>query len=336
MKYREARELQERVLQQELYRLPTAERLQDRAESEEEGRAGAPAPAFPADLAIGVQGRDDDYQLAVRAFEDTLEVRRAVRRIEELAPVDFQVLGNVVALSKPWHQDKIRPLWPGCSAAHWQVGLGTLGCFVTRRGDSSRWPHILSNNHVFAWERDDDEPREDNRIFQPADDDETVLPDESIADLVHWIPLKDEGNTVDAAIARLYEGVSFEPTKLHTLGNLAGVRSATKKLAEGDIVQKVGRTTGATTGLVKAVRMEPLNVEFDSGFRSFRQVIEIEPTSGTFSDLGDSGSLIVDEDRRAAALLFAKSEKTGNAYANPIHEVLDALEVDLLLEVTNP
>jgi hypothetical protein len=63
--------------------------------------------------------------------------------------------------------------------------------------------------------------------------------------------------------------------------------------------------------------------------------IEIETTdSGPFSQGGDIGSLIVDADRRAVALLFAGSDLGGSnglglTFANPIREVLDALKADL-------
>ncbi len=58
------------------------------------------------------------------------------------------------------------------------------------------------------------------------------------------------------------------------------------------------------------------------------------PSESDFSQRGDSGSLIIDADRRAVALLFAGSDLGGSdgqglTFANPIHAVLDALKVDL-------
>ena len=59
-------------------------------------------------------------------------------------------------------------------------------------------------------------------------------------------------------------------------------------------------------------------------------------TPWTFSQGGDSGSLIVDADRRAVGLLFAGSDQGGSngkglTYANPLRAVLEALKVDLFL-----
>lgn len=59
-------------------------------------------------------------------------------------------------------------------------------------------------------------------------------------------------------------------------------------------------------------------------------------SSAPFSDSGDSGSLIVDDDRLAIGLLFAGGDEGGRngkglTYANPLRAVLDALQVDLEL-----
>ena len=103
---------------------------------------------------------------------------------------------------------------------------------------------------------------------------------------------------------------------------------------DGDAVAKVGRTTGKTTGRVTAFELDRFIVEFDIGLLRFDDQIEIDGADEMFSDGGDSGSLILDADRRAVALLFAGTETggTGNlglTYANPLHPVLDALNAEL-------
>ena len=101
------------------------------------------------------------------------------------------------------------------------------------------------------------------------------------------------------------------------------------------MVGKVGRTTGTTRGRVSAFELDNVVVEFGLGFLKFDNQVEIEGAeSDPFSQGGDSGSLIVDADRRAVALLFAGSDLGGSnslglTYANPIRAVLDALKVDL-------
>src|SRR3546814_4753577 len=52
------------------------------------------------------------------------------------------------ASTAPWHQQRQRPLFIGCSAAHVAVTAGTLGAFVRQRRTLTA--SILSNNHVLA------------------------------------------------------------------------------------------------------------------------------------------------------------------------------------------
>jgi hypothetical protein len=85
------------------------------------------------------------------------------------------------------------------------------------------------------------------------------------------------------------------------------------------------------------LRREPFATPILGNLR-FDQQIEIESAGdGSFSDGGDSGSLIVDDDFGAVGLLFAGSEAGGEnglglTFANPIGTVLDALKVDLALD----
>lgn len=108
-------------------------------------------------------------------------------------------------------------------------------------------------------------------------------------------------------------------------------------LTESVRVAKLGRTTGLTRGRVTAFELDNVTVGFDLGALGFDNQIEIEGGgSGPFSAGGDSGALIVGADRRAVALLFAGSDQGGAngqglTYANPIHAVLDALQIELAL-----
>lgn len=154
------------------------------------------------------------------------------------------------------------------------------------------------------------------------------------------MPLKVRGsNSVDAALAAVNKTIVGDHLRLRAL-----VRGKDRTLAglgppfldEDAVVYKVGRTTGATRGRVTAFDLDNVVVNFDAGNLRFDGQIEIEGTGrAPFSDGGDSGSLIVDEDMNAVALLFAGSE-TGGAndagltYANPIHEVLKRVGAKLL------
>jgi hypothetical protein len=121
--------------------------------------------------------------------------------------------------------------------------------------------------------------------------------------------------------------------QLKGIGTLAGVRSS--ELQVGDVVHKVGRTTGVRHGKVTAFELDGVEVEYDIGVISFDNQIEVEGSGNrSFSDSGDSGSLIVDDAMLAGALLFAGGDHGGSngkglTYANPIGTVLTALKVKL-------
>jgi hypothetical protein len=136
-------------------------------------------------------------------------------------------------------------------------------------------------------------------------------------------------------LGALVAGIEFDHRTLRGLGNLSGLGS--EFLDTGAAVAKLGRTTGLTRGRVTAFELDNVVVGFDLGNLRFDNQVEIEGAAEDkpFSRGGDSGSLIVDADRRAVALLFAGSDVGGSnglglTFANPIRAVLDALEVHLM------
>ena len=84
----------------------------------------------------------------------------------------------------------------------------------------------------------------------------------------------------------------------------------------GRPVRKVGRTTGVTSGSVTQVEVDRLRVDLgeegDPHEALFSDQFEVQgPEGRAFSDAGDSGSLIVDEQRRPRGLLFSGGPDTG-------------------------
>ena len=169
------------------------------------------------------------------------------------------------------------------------------------------------------------------RILVPIDGSPTA---DRVAKLTRFVRLeREQPNFVDCAIAKLNSTIQADLHKLRGIGILAGKRSG--GLQVGDVVHKVGRTTGVRHGRVTAFELDGVAVEYDIGVISFDNQIEIEGTgTRSFSDAGDSGSLIVDDQMQAAALLFAGGDHGGSngrglTYANPIDAVLKALKVKL-------
>ena len=148
-----------------------------------------------------------------------------------------------------------------------------------------------------------------------------------IATLHDFVPLQFGGggafNEVDVAVAspqpQWFDNVA--PFVLQ-VGEVRGLRNSLLGL----IVKKMGRTTRFTRGQITG-----LNVTIDVGYNGqvarFRNQLQIRGlTPGSpYSLAGDSGSLILDEDNFAVALLFAGSRDGRVTFANPINSVIQAL-----------
>lgn len=288
------------------------------------------APVQPA-LALGVAPvGSDDFRLAVRVQRRALLGSSKVQAIIDAAhgEVDVRYIGRVEKL-----QDGVtmrrrhRPLIAGVSIGHFAITAGTLGAFVrTAEGAIA----ILSNNHVLA---DENRAEIGDAVIQPADLDDGAEPDDVVAHLSEYVPIASSAiNRVDAAVASLIDGVDVD-----SAGGLGLLGDGIVAPQDADGVEKLGRTTGRTTGRVSAFNVRSVIVEYDiSPTVRFDGQIEIQTEDGSeFSLGGDSGSLIVSEgDRVPVGLLFAGSDQGGAdggsvTYANPLDEVLAELNVEL-------
>jgi hypothetical protein len=199
---------------------------------------------------------------------------------------------------------------------------GTLGARVKKNGNY----YILSNNHVLARENEADIGE---RIMQPGNYDTDPICDvpanSIIGNLSQFVSINFTGNnTVDAAIASTTTGNVGNATYT---GGYGVPNSVTRAATIGMLVQKCGRTTGCTHGSVSAVNAN-ISVQYDAGVATFtNQVVVSGAKHSSFSDSGDSGSLIVTDDANAnpVALLFAGSRQA--TIGNPINAVLSALGV---------
>jgi hypothetical protein len=319
-------------------------------------RAYARAETDPPDplLALGIAraGRTGT-KLAVRVQHRFLHESPVIDLIRRRAKdeVDIRYIGRVYSLARParpavkplrrrdalaWHRTRQRPLVIGSSIGFASDGrfqsAGTLGCFVRPRAGAAGRVHLLSNNHVLA---DENRLEAGAAIVQPGGLDGGAEPADVIARLGAYIQLRPGSriNVVDAAIAQLEDNVRFDPVNILGKGSLGRTRD--EPLTLKVTVHKAGRTTGVTTGVVTAIELDNVRIGYDIGTVRFDNQIEIEGIDQPFSDAGDSGSLIVDNDLNAAALLFAGSDHGGKAgtgltYAHPIQSVLDALKIELV------
>ena len=202
---------------------------------------------------------------------------------------------------------------------------GTLGSMVQ---DASDDQFILSNNHVLA---DTNKAKPGDLIIQPGLVDNSIVcqktPGDAVASFTRTVKINFSGgkNTIDAAIAAVDPG-DVSPEILN-IGGIAGtVATPTMGLA----VQKMGRTTCLTTGVISSVSGK-FKVKYGAGkIAKFINQIVIQ-TDG-FSGAGDSGSLVVTQDScpQAVALLFAGSADESSTLANPISAVLSKLNVSMV------
>jgi hypothetical protein len=307
-------------------------------------------PRIPRSLALGITRSQGEYKLAVRIQRPSLLQSPLIDQLTRRAngEVEVRIIGRIDKRAKarraprgagaavavlPWYQQNTRPLLIGASVGHVDITAGTLGAFVTR----GKATYLLSNNHVFA---NEDRASAADWILQRAAYDGGKQPSERVARLRFWIKLKTSGaNVVDAALAEVDKNVPYDVSRLRGLidgldRKLTGVASA--PVDEGDAVFKVGRTTGPTAGRITAFELDNVVVNYDSGNLRFDNQVEIEGTGrASFSDGGDSGSLIVSADFKAVALLFAGGDSGGSnglglTYANPIDQVFSNLKATLL------
>ena len=279
-------------------------------------------------IALGARPVDGgEYRLAVRVQDRAAMRGPLIGRIEAAArgEVEVRYVGRIVKRDAPFFQARRRPLIIGASVSHFKVTAGTLGAFVRTAGDEL---HLLSNNHVLA---DENRGEAGDAILQPGTADGGSDPQDEVASLSRIVELTEgRPNSVDAALARVK--VEVDPETLVEVGALASGELAPSDAIE---VQKLGRTTGRTSGRVTAFELDGVEVAYDA-FPTLRfdDQIEIEGAGpGPFSQGGDSGSLIFSADGpQAVGLLFAGGEENGAdvTYANPIGAVLEAFGAQLV------
>lgn len=289
-------------------------------------------PRVVRSMALGVStgANKEDYRLAIRlqqrAMEDHPEVARLVQQAKGEA--DVRYVGRISKMATGLRSRR-RPLEVGVSVGHFLITAGTLGCFVSREKGRTC---ILSNNHVLA---NEDQAAIGDPIIQPGDFDGGTNPLDRVARLTDFVRLDlTAANIVDAAIAEIDSSIEFKPRDVQDIGMLTG---KTATVFDDSAVRKVGRTTGFTTGRVTAFEIDNVVVAYDIGDLRFDNQIEVEGSgSGPFSQGGDSGSLVVDEENNAIGLLFAGGDQGGSngqglTYLNPIDDVLSKLGVTIVV-----
>lgn len=279
-----------------------------------------------------VNGLPTDQQAIIvfvqkKVKPDELSIQSALPTSIDGVPIDVLEVGDIV---KQDLKTKVRPIKPGYSVAHPRVTAGTIGgIFKDRDGDVV----ILSNNHVLA---NENAATIGDVIYQPSQMDapgSTFTGWEGdpkgwpcIGTLKAFKQLGDN-NTHDSAICKIHELII---TKGLIDTSYPMINASLKGFAEvnvGTPVQKCGRTTGYTTGKVLATHGE-FTIGYDEGPKRFTDCVVMS----AMSQGGDSGSIIMDHQANAVALLFAGSDKV--TLAHPIRTVVDHYGLSIFDQVS--
>ncbi|MCD4738161.1 MAG: S1 family peptidase [Anaerolineae bacterium] len=258
--------------------------------------------------------------------------------------------GHIRALSPALDpRARQRPAKPGISIGHYQITAGTFGLLV-QRGEEH---FILSNNHVLA---NCNNAARGDAIWQPGPLDGGSNQDK-IATLAKFVPLDFGQATSDCNIAssvaeliNALANVAGSSHRLQAIQQTAGQNLMDAALAKpdnpqqvipdimelglplgvgvpalGQAIQKMGRTSGLTAGTVQQIDVE---VSVDYNGRPVRFTDQIFASS--MSQPGDSGSAILDMEKRVVGLLFAGSDQV--TIFTPIQRVLAHFNVTVVTQ----
>lgn len=289
-------------------------------------------------------GLDEDGNVVIRVQTTGADNPKIPKQVQGVAVVE--VLTGPI---RPYWQPPVfnqkafqtRPSFIGVSAFD-DVDLvggcaaGTLGC---RLRDKQGNVYGLSNNHVFAGENGTEGGVQiGTLVVQPSPGDDIPIcaigvASHVIGKLFRFKPLIPGGadNLIDAAIIS---------TDVSLVGNSTPpppVAYGTPRTITwigpflGQNVQKLGRSSGYTTGFVVGLNQMAV-VPYTPGLVFFVQQIEFAGSNAPSLGIpGDSGSLIVTNDvlgeRFPIALLFAGGG--GLTLGNPIQAVLDYFDMTI-------
>jgi len=236
-------------------------------------------------------------------------------------PTDVLEIGRV---EREVFTSRVRPAMPGCGVGHYRVTVGTLGCLV-RKCSAKRGTFFLSNSHVLA---DEGTGKKGDDILQPGHFDGGRRPADVLGKLEAWVPFTFSAtgypNLVDAAIARVRKSSVTDVIRI--IGTKpVGV---SKTVRRGMRVQKVGRTTDYTIGVISDIHYRLALTYKKPGGGSGRVGLRDQVLCTRYTAGGDSGSAVLNMSERVVGLHFAGSPST--SIFNKITNVLNLLDIEVV------
>lgn len=261
-----------------------------------------------------------EQKLPKSQLDNPVPAKVRIPGVEEEVPTDVEEIGRV---EKEPNTARVRPAVPGFGVGHVKISVGTFGCLVRKRGQKALY--ILSNAHVLA---DDGTGQIGDKIVQPGDYDGGKSPADVIAELAAWAPFQftttGYPNLVDAAIAKVKKAADVTSAV-----RLIGVpKGASKFVRRGMQVQKTGRTTDYTIGVIKDINYRLALKYKKPGGGSGRVGLADQVLCTRYTAGGDSGSAVFNMSGKVVGLHFAGSPST--SVFNRIEHVLTALDIELV------
>jgi hypothetical protein len=251
---------------------------------------------------------------------------------EQLAPdarIPAHVLGvptDVVVEPSPRlladDGDKYRPLMGGIQIGNDSGSLvGTLGCLAQLNTDGSIV--MLGNHHVMM----DGGATHGERIGQPTISCCCCCKRNIVAEVVDSA----SNALVDCAIARIKGQPGFT-NEIHEIGLVLGsvpLNADGSTVLPGDRVFKRGRSTRLTEGLVVApLSTTPAVPAKSIPARNSQILIRAAAGKPIFSEEGDSGAVVVNEQNQVVGLLWG--DAPAGSIANRITDVIAAMNITIL------
>ena len=244
---------------------------------------------------------------------EALAAGQTIPKEIEGIPVDV-VAAEGEFVAQPY-TERERPVRGGWSCGNEKSqATGTIGCIVS----DGRWEGPFSNNHVLARCSNIEGHKASlyEGILQPGALDGGAFPNDIIAFLTKWTDLSIQGiNRVDRAMGLFTRNTPFRAS-IQDIGLVRGLRVAEVGLK----VAKTGRSSGYLEGEVFDTEafLQVSYGQIIGKALDFEHQVLIRPS---ISIPGDSGSLVLDRDRKAIGLLFA-----GSPQFTACNHIADALE----------
>lgn len=273
-------------------------------------------------------GKVSGDELALRVYVEKKKPKSKIKNpvpsklpVPEIGDVTTDVV-EIGRVEPEIFTSRVRPAMPGCGVGHPKVTVGTFGCLVRKKGKKRLY--ILSNSHVIA---NEGVAKKGDPVLQPGWMDGGRPPKDVIGRLEEWVPFQFSAtgfpNLVDAAIARVAKSRVTDVIRIIGIAP-SGVSTNIRRRMR---VQKVGRTTDYTTGVVLDVHYRLSLSYMRPGGGTGRVGLRDQVLCSRYTQGGDSGSAVLNSRKRVVGLHFAGSPST--SIFNRIENVFNLLDLEL-------